>query len=178
MSTEEIISRASLQPEHDPPGQVQFVQPAPRHASAIHDLIKACKPLDVNSTYAYLLLCHHFTETCVVALNHKRIVGFVSAYIPPQAGDTLFIWQVAVHETARGQQLGRAMLTHLLERPAVRDVRFLETTVSPSNVPSTRLFEGFAARSNAEISKSPLFERNDFGAEAHEEEILYRIGPF
>ncbi|MEX0958445.1 MAG: diaminobutyrate acetyltransferase [Burkholderiales bacterium] len=178
MSAAQVLPKSSTRSEHGPPVGFSLVQPAPGHAAEIRDLIKACKPLDVNSTYAYLLLCHHFAETCVIALEGERIVGFISAYIPPSATDTLFVWQVAVHETARGQKLGGAMLTHLLARSVSRNVRYLETTVSPSNIPSSRLFERFARNLGADCVKTPLFEREDFGAEAHEEEVLYRIGPF
>ena len=177
MSTARVLPRRSTRSEHGPPGGFSLVQPAPGHAAAIRDLIKACKPLDVNSTYAYLLLCHHFAETCVIALEGERVVGFISAYIPPRTTDTLFVWQVAVHETARGQKLGGTMLAHLLARPAARNARYLETTVSPSNIASTRLFEGLARDLGTDCVKAPLFEREDFGAEVHEEEVLYRVGP-
>jgi len=153
---------------------------APRlnDAAAIHRLVDACKPLDLNSTYAYLLLCEHFAETCVRAEKAGRTVGFVSAYLPPQHNDVIFVWQVAVAQEMRGQGLARAMLLDLLARPVLRGRRYLETTVSPSNEPSRRLFHGLARELHAPVAERELFGKQDFGEEHHECEFLIRIGPF
>jgi len=123
-------------------------------------------------------LCEHFAETCVHAEGGGRTVGFISAYRPPQRGDVIFVWQVAVAEEVRGQGLARAMLRELLARPAVCDCRYLETTVSPSNEPSRGLFHGLARECGAAITERVLFAEPDFGAEPHEAETLIRIGPF
>ena len=45
-----------------------------------------------------------------------KIIGFLSGYRPPTASETLFVWQVAVDEKARGKGLAKRMLTELLER--------------------------------------------------------------
>ena len=45
---------------------VTLAVPAVGDAKAIHALVGSCPPLDLNSTYAYLLLCAHFAETCVI----------------------------------------------------------------------------------------------------------------
>ena len=153
---------------------------APRvcDGAAIHRLVAACKPLDLNSLYAYLLLCEHFAETCVRAERGGRTVGFISAYRPPRTGDIVFVWQVAVAEEMRGQGLAGAMLRELLARPALRGCRYLETTVSPSNEPSRRVFHGLARALRAPVAERVLFAESDFGDEQHERETLIRIGPF
>jgi L-2,4-diaminobutyric acid acetyltransferase len=147
-------------------------------AHAIHSLIAACRPLDLNSTYAYLLLCEHFSATCVRAEAQGDTVGFVSAYRPPGRQETIFVWQVAVHAAARGRRLGARMLRELLSRPEVRNCRYLETTVSPSNAASMRMFEGLARELNAPLARQEMFQEEEFGAERHESEALLRIGPF
>ncbi|PWF23148.1 diaminobutyrate acetyltransferase [Corticimicrobacter populi] len=152
---------------------------SPRRAdgAAIHRLVADCPPLDLNSTYAYLLLCEHFAATCVVAEDAQGLAGFISAYLPPDRPDTLFIWQVAVHERTRGTGLGGQMLLHLLARPGLR-VQALETTVSPDNRASRRMFEKLAAAQGAALTEQVLFRAADFGGDFHEEECLLRIGPF
>jgi L-2,4-diaminobutyric acid acetyltransferase len=155
----------------------RFATPCVEQGAAIHALVDACKPLDLNSTYAYLLLCHHFAGTCVVCLYKDDPVGFVSAYIPPQASTTIFVWQVAVHPDHRGRALGGAMLEELLARPALRDVSVLETTVSPSNAASTSMFKKLARAMDAQISERTLFRPQHFDGENHEEEVLLRISP-
>ena len=152
--------------------------PSVRDGKAVHALVAACKPLDPNSTYAYLLLCEHFAETCVIARQDGRTVGFVSSYRPPKKQDTVFVWQVAVATAARGEGLARRMLRELLGRTALQGCRYLETTVTPTNAPSTRLFHGLARELEAPLEEKSLFQEEDFGAERHEAETLFRVGPF
>jgi L-2,4-diaminobutyric acid acetyltransferase len=75
----------------------------------------------------------------------------------------------------RGRGLGRRMLTHLLARPALAGIDILETTVTPSNRASRRMFEAFAAARGGTLSEAPLFDAHHFGGEGHEEEVLLHI---
>lgn len=146
---------------------------------AIHRLVAQCPPLDLNSLYAYLLLSEHHADTCVLAEDGDgRVVGFVSAYIPPRHPDVLFVWQVAVHPRARGCGLGRRMLWHVLQHAAPKAIRYIETTVGPDNAASRSVFAGIARRLDAGCSDTALFESELFGQAEHEEERLLRIGPF
>lgn len=148
-------------------------------AAGIHQLVRCCGPLDINSQYLYLLLCHHYAQTCAVAERGGVVVGFVSAYRPPVDPETLFIWQVAVAPQERGQRLAFRLIEHILSRPGSVDVCWLEATVSPSNVPSQALFQSLTRELGTQCCVSPLFtEQLLSGAEAHESEELYRIGPF
>ncbi|MCC2597504.1 diaminobutyrate acetyltransferase [Pusillimonas sp. MFBS29] len=153
-------------------------QPHKADAADIHRLISECPPLDLNSVYTYLLLSEYFGATCVLAGDNDTLLGFVSGYVPPERPDTLFVWQVAVHERARGQSLGRRMLQSLLQRPALAHIQYLETTVGPDNRASRAMFGGLARKLLAPVNEQPLFERHMFGEHAHEDEPLLRIGPF
>lgn len=153
-------------------------KPAVSHGPAIHELVSRCKPLDLNSTYAYMLLCEHFRDTCVRAEHDGATVGFISAYSPPARDDVIFVWQVAVAASMRGAGLAKAMLRELLRRDPAARWRFLETTVSPSNTASRGLFYSLAREIGAPVIESTLFRAADFGGEDHEEETLIRIGPF
>ena len=82
-----------------------------------------------------------------------------------------------MHPDFRGQGIATQMLLSLLERRACRPVRYLETTIGPSNQVSQRLFEVLAHRLDTSIQQSSLFAANLFGDQQHEEEVLYRIGP-
>lgn len=157
--------------------RVAIAAPRVRDGAAIHRLVAESKPLDLNSTYAYLLLCQHFSDTCVHAELEGRIVGFVSAYRPPGQADVVFVWQVAVSAELRGQGVARRMLHALLSRPATAGCRYVETTVSPSNEPSLKLFLRLARDVGAPIASKTMFEEADFGDERHERETLIRIGP-
>ncbi|WP_127478152.1 diaminobutyrate acetyltransferase [Sulfurivermis fontis] len=144
---------------------------------AVHALVRRCPPLDLNSSYSYFLLCSHHADTCVVAEQAGALAGFLSAYRLPQVPHTLFVWQVAVDAAARGHGLAGRMLEELLVRPSCAGVQFIETTVSPSNLASRRVFERFAAQRHTVWQEEVFLTRGHFGSEAHEEEILLRIGP-
>lgn len=152
----------------------------PRQADgcAIHALVDACKPLDLNSVYSYLLICTHFAETSVVGEDPSgNIASLISAYRPPSQPDVLFVWQVAVGEAARGQGIAKRMLREILARPACQGVRFVETTVTPSNEASMALFHSLARELGTELKETPYFSCEELGG-SHEEEHLLRIGPF
>jgi L-2,4-diaminobutyric acid acetyltransferase len=101
----------------------------------------------------------------------------VSAYKPPARKQVVFVWQVAVAAQMRGSGLAKAMLRELLGRDALRSCRYLETTVSPSNTPSRRLFYSLARELGAQVTDKALFLEPDFGKDQHEQETLIRIGP-
>jgi L-2,4-diaminobutyric acid acetyltransferase len=153
--------------------------PVKSDGAAIHQLVQACPPLDLNSVYSYLLLAEHFGQTSVVAHdNNGRLLGYISAYVPPDKPDVLFVWQVAVHQDARGQSLGRRMIQSILQRPFLASVQFIETTVGPSNQASRHMFNSVARALSTHIVEAPLFQQRMFGPQGHEDEPLLRIGPF
>ena len=123
----------------DPELSVQVGEPGPGDGADVESLVRSCSALDNNSTYAYLLLCRHFSNTCVVARKAGKLAGFISGYLKPDNDDTLFVWQVAVSEEFRRQGIGAAMLRQLLQRKHLRQVRYLEATVSPANTASRKL---------------------------------------
>lgn len=162
-------------------------------------LARDSRALDLNSPYAYLMMAHWFSDTCVVAdsapaspADQPTPQGFVLGFVPPKQPDTLFVWQVAVADSARGQGLASRMIMHLLAQNGPT-VRFVEATVTPSNAPSNALFSGLAQKHGVPCTRQDLFAADDFPhaaeplpnaeqgippAAQHEGEVLYRIGPF
>jgi len=166
-------------PEQAATGHLTLRQPERRDGALLHELVAACPPLDLNSRYAYLLLCEHHAATSVVAESGGELVGAITGYIPPAQPDTLFVWQVAVAQRMRGRSLGTRMLQHLLQHCIERrGLRWMETTISPGNQASQRLFTRFAERLGVGCTTTTLFAAEDFGASGHEEECLHRIGPW
>jgi L-2,4-diaminobutyric acid acetyltransferase len=148
--------------------------PAADDGLSLWHLARRAGGLDVNSTYAYHLWCRDFADTSVVVRGPEGIVGFVTGYRPPARPAHLFVWQVAVDPTARGRGVGVAMLDDLATRHT--DVRVVEASVTPSNVASSRMFERFAARWRAPVSRSELIGATELPGE-HEAEVLLTIGP-
>lgn len=155
-----------------------YREPGTADGMKVWQLIRQAGSLDVNSPYCYIMLCDYFRRTCVVAEENGETVGFLSAYRAPDREDTLFIWQVAVANTHRGRGLGKTMIKTVLEREACRGVRYLETTVTPSNIASRRMFFGLAAELQTICESEQGYEERFFPQESrHEPERLFRIGP-
>ncbi len=135
------------------------------------------KVLDLNSSYSYLLWCRDFAGTSLVARQDGRTVGFVTGYVRPERQQTLVVWQVAVDESCRGRGLAAAMLDGLMDRVGSDlGVDGLETTVTPDNLASNRLFTSFGNRHGATVRTQVLFDGVMF-PDGHDPEVLYRIGP-
>jgi L-2,4-diaminobutyric acid acetyltransferase len=135
--------------------------------------------LDLNSPYAYLLLCTDFAQTSTVAVDAEGVAGFVAAYRPPAEPSAAFVWQLAVAGRAGGQGLGRRLLAETLTRPGNLDARSLTCTVTPDNEPSLRLFRGFARTLGVPCEEAERFPAEVFPLEAgtHQPELALRIGP-
>jgi len=157
-------------------------EPVAEDGFAVNQLIKRCPPLDGNSVYCNLLQCTHFADTCVVAEEQQQLIGFTSAYLLPRQPDTLFFWQIAVSQNARGQGLARRMLLELLGRPQCQQITRLETSINPDNTASWSLFMNLAKDLEAVCSESVMFDTEKHFAGHHPEERLLRIhsdsGPF
>ena len=146
---------------------------------ALNQLVKRCPPLDTNSIYCNLLQCTDFADTSIAADNsHNELVGFISGYRPTNRPDTLFIWQVAVDSRMRGQGLGISMLRSLIQRTAAQGVRWLETTISPGNSASEALFAKAFRQLGISAETRVLFDRATHFDGQHDDEVLYRAGPF
>ncbi len=145
---------------------------------ALWQLTRETEVLDLNSPYAYCLIGEHFAETSVVAEKDGEVVGFVSAYIPPQASNSIFVWQVGVAASMRQQGLALEMLHNLLRREACKNVQVLNTTITPSNTASRALFSSLAKRVNGSLQEHPDYFRSAwFPGEGHEAEALFSITP-
>ena len=164
-------------PENDENQPVKIRTPQIKDGNQIYHLVKKSKPLDINSLYSYLLICTHFDETSAVAEWNNKIIGFIFAYINPHQENNLFIWQVAVLPTMRGQGLATQMIEHILHRKETQSIEFIETTVTPTNDASMALFKNIAANLDTNLEKTSFFTRELFGNPHHEEELLLQIGP-
>ncbi len=163
--------------ESDTARPIVIESPTLEDAAEMHRLAQASGVLDVNSRYDYLLCCSLFRQTCRVARKGDEVVGFVTAMRKPEADPVLFVWQVAVDSTVRGQGLGPQMLTDLINAECADGGRFVEATVSPDNTASYRMFEKAARESSAVISRKEGFPAALFEPESHEPEDLVLIGP-
>ena len=161
----------------NPVDAVELRRPRIEDGAGIWRLVKNTGVLDLNSSYSYLMLCRYFFETCVVAEDNGKVVGFLSAFHPPNRPDVIFVWQIGVDASQRGKGLGISLLKELLERDSCRNVKYMETTISPSNKPSQSLFKRLACDYGAKVSVEESFTPEHFPGGQHEAETMFRIGP-
>ena len=158
--------------------QLKLRSPIAEDGASVWRLVGQCPPLDTNSMYCNLLQATHFSQTSVSAITQDdSLLGFVSGYRLPQRPQTLFVWQVAVSELARGQGLAKRMIKHILQRPENSDIDRIETTITESNDASWALFTSLAKDFSANLSKKVMFDKEQhFGGE-HDTEMLVIVEP-
>ena len=158
---------------------LQIDRPAVADGAALWRIARDSKALDLNSSYAYLLWCRDFAGTSAVARDeHGNPIGFVTGYVRPDRPTTLLVWQVAVDAAHRGHGIAAALLDGLVARTtAEHGIRTVETTITPDNTASERLFAAFAERHGAALEREVLFDTGLFPDGPHDPEVLYRIGP-
>lgn len=156
-------------------------RPRGSDALAIRNLVAETGVLDLNSTYAYLLLATDFAQTSIVADVAGDLQGFITGYQPPTRPDVLFVWQVAVAQSAQRGGLAAAMLDDLVHRVGSEGggrPLTVEATVAPGNASSRAFFGAFARRHGVPLSEHVHFTADLLDPEqAHEDEPLLRIGP-
>lgn len=157
-------------------GAVLFQKPTVEDGAAMWELVNE-STLDQNSAYKYIMMCEFFAETCVVAKENDQLVGFVTAFIPPERQDVVFVWQIGVHSSQRGKGLASQLLHELVSRSSCKEVEYLEATVTPSNEASQALFRRLARSYHTECEVSACFSEDLFPEEGHEEELTFRVGP-
>lgn len=162
--------------------------PTTADGAAMWRLARDSGSLDLNSSYAYLLLADHFAATCRLAFlpdaggpdgtaTEGEPVGFVSAYRLPADPATLFVWQVAVDPRARGRRVAGRLLDAVVDATAEGDgpaVTRMHTTVTTDNASSRRVFARWAAERGATLRETTGYEAAHF-PDGHEAEPLLVI---
>lgn len=173
MTKSATAQKPGTEPETAP---ISIRMPETGDGKDIYALVKESGTLDVNSEYAYLLLGTHFQQSCAAAKVDGRLAGFVSAYIPPNQPDVLFVWQVAVDGEYRKRGLALAMLKDILCRPCCAQTKYIQATITPSNFASRSLFTSLARDLDTSFHERFMFPEEYF-SESHEPEPLFVIGP-
>jgi L-2,4-diaminobutyric acid acetyltransferase len=162
------------QPAGDDPA-LEIRPPSLEDGAAMWRLARDSGTLDLNTSYAYLLLARDFAATSRLALRDGEGVGFVLGYLRPTAPQTLFVWQIAVDASQRGKRVAGRLLDSLLAD--LPEVRALETTITEDNAASQRLFASFARRHGAGEDVTELITEEHFPDAGHGAELLHTIGP-
>jgi L-2,4-diaminobutyric acid acetyltransferase len=152
--------------------------PTPKDAAAVWRLVRDSGALDLNSPYAYLLVCSHFARTSRVAEEEGRLLAFVAGHRRPDVPDAFFVWQVGTAAEARGRGLAKRLILELVAAEQGLGARWLDATVTPSNAASAALFRSVARALGVPCAESVAYPSTLFPEPGHEDEVLFRIGPF
>ncbi|MEV6576070.1 diaminobutyrate acetyltransferase [Streptomyces sp. NPDC051577] len=159
--------------------QVTLRAPRMTDAPAVWRLVRDSDILDTNSLYYYNLWFRDFADTSIVAVtSDERIVGFVTAYVRPDAPDTLMAWQSAVDPAHHAPGLAVRMMHELADRAARQGATCVETTINPGNRAVALMLRRFAHERGLDIHTEVLFAAEDFPDDTiHAPEVLYRMTP-
>jgi len=155
--------------------EIKITFPTKKDGYAIAKLIERCPPLDLNSTYHYLIQSHYFSKSCSVAFDSNKVIAFVSGFINPSKNNALFVWQVATDEDYRGKGLGIELIEFILKQN--KNIDSIETTVTETNLASRRMFQKFCGKYQIKLSERTLFDKEQDFSNEHDSEILLKIGP-
>tara|TARA_B110000261_G_C12941538_1_gene300652 strand:+ start:23 stop:553 length:531 start_codon:yes stop_codon:yes gene_type:complete len=154
---------------------IKITSPSKKDGYEVSNLVARCPPLDLNSTYHYLIQSHYFNKTCSIAFDNKKVVAFASGFINPSKNNSLFIWQVAIDENYRGRGLGIELIEFILKQN--KNVDSIETTITKNNFASRRMFQKINKKYKTSISEQILFDKEKDFFNEHDSEILIKIGP-
>ncbi|KAB1649449.1 diaminobutyrate acetyltransferase [Pseudoclavibacter endophyticus] len=156
----------------------RIITPTVEHGADVWRVAKGTDELDLNSSYMYLLLVRDFADTCRVAVQDDEVVAFVLGYRRSEDPERLFIWQVAVDASHRGEGLASRLVDDLVMSNVNSEapIRFIETTVTAENTASRNLFGSLAKRWGTKLVTEELFEEEHF-PDSHDAERLHIIGP-
>ena len=152
---------------------IKITSPSKKDGYEVSNLVARCPPLDLNSTYHYLIQSHYFNQTCSVAFEGEKVIAFVSGFINPANKNCLFIWQVAIDESYRGKGLGIELIEFLLDQN--KDVNTIETSITKNNIASRRMFQKIVKKYEATMYEEILFDKHEDFSNEHESEILVTI---
>ncbi|THB66140.1 MAG: diaminobutyrate acetyltransferase [Gammaproteobacteria bacterium] len=153
--------------------QIKIRKPTAEDGFLVHKLIDSCKPLDTNSVYCNLLQCSHFNDTCRIAIYDNTPAAFVSGYLIPGECNSLFIWQVAVSQKARGKGVGQKLIREII--CSDDNINKIKTTITNTNDASWSLFKKLASSLNGSLTSKPHFTKEEHFGGMHDTEHLVEI---
>lgn len=173
LTTQSADHHSSIDQTTGVPSDLDLRPPALQDGAAMWRIARDSGTLDLNTSYAYLLLARDFAATSRLAVQDGEAVGFVLGYLRPTAPQTLFIWQIAVDASQRGKKVAGRLLDAL--HADLPQVTTLETTITADNTASQRLFASFAERHGAQEEVTPLIEEQHFPDAGHGAELLHTL---
>lgn len=153
--------------------EIKITHPEKEHGSRVYELIKETGGLDLNSKYYYYIMCDFYAKTSAIAFEGDKVVGYLSALVPPEEPNVLFAWQVAVHPDAQGKGVSKKLLNFAIDNNP--ELKVIKTTIGPDNMASQGLFKSVTKKHNASMSQEIYLSKEELGD--HDPEIMFEFKP-
>jgi ribosomal protein S18 acetylase RimI-like enzyme len=147
-------STGAVEDEAQTDGTIRIRSAEPNDIGAILAVVRACAPyLTPHESYLYWMEIRHWRESCAVAEQASRLVGWCS--VLRVAGSRYFIHQLAVAADVRRRGVGQLLLHGAIEKLRVRQPSVqIELTIDRRNRAAQRLFREVARQTGMRVRKT------------------------
>jgi len=123
-------------------GKLNFRKAEEEDFLDIYNLVSNCPPLEYYYEHVYKILLRYFSSTCFILEYNKRIVSVVIGFISQEhEPKTYFLWQIGVSPKIQGIGVGSRMLKYIEKELKKINIKQIEVTIDPKNIPSQKIFE-------------------------------------
>lgn len=143
-------------------------------AMNVHALVGQLPPLTHHTPYTYWNLFSNFSDSCFVAINEGKTVGFVTSHPTTTPPQEWFIWQAGILPEYRRTGLRDALGARVIGAAMKSGAVALTTTIEADNTRSLGSFQRAAHRLGATIEEIDRFNLTPDDPSAVEE-VLYRL---
>ena len=120
----------------------------------IRAVVKACEPLIMTYIpYYYWINVRYFGDTCAVAVQDGKIVGWCCILAVP--GGRHFVHQLGVAPEARGRGLSQEIVSYLFRKLKAKGKPEIELTIERGNEHVKRLFGRVAEGLGMKLTEQP-----------------------
>jgi L-2,4-diaminobutyric acid acetyltransferase len=139
----------------------------------IRSFVAGSPPLDLHTPYTYWVLLHWFSDYCFIAEEEEELAGFLTALPVPDSG--IFIWQIGVAHSFRGQGVGTRLLKAAADEARKRRAGWICFSIENGNAASLGLFRSFALSTGQNLEEMCGLELPAGTGGTFKDETLYGI---
>lgn len=140
----------------------------------VFSLASNLPPLTPHTWYTYWNLFNNFGNSCFIAQDEGKPVGFMTSHPTTSPASEWFIWQAGLLPEYRGQGLIYKLQDRVVDSARQAGAIAIRTTIEADNPRSLGAFSKMAFRLGTNLEELDRFKP---GPEAHSDipEVLYRI---
>jgi len=145
----------------------------PDDVTSIQEFVKTCKPLGIHSAFTYWVLSKYFHNLCFIIEEENQICAILTAIRSAIDPDHLFIWQIGVSPIYRRKHYSQFLLQKLLKVAREIEIKSIQFSVAPDNIPSYEMFRKFGKTNNLSMKRIDELSFKDLLTDEIEFENVY-----